>query len=134
MNSWEPETAVESSLVDSVCLDLLGALGLGRDPVDQLVERALGVEHHRPQLAADLEPEPLRRSARPAGLVPQLLQPERVGQPPGRIDRDHGDLGPRAAIPSAIAAEVVVLPTPPEPAQTHTRLPSSSSATLTSGV
>src|SRR5919108_1365180 len=36
---------------------------------------------------------------------------------------------PRAAIPAAIAAEVVVLPTPPEPAQMHTRLPSSSSAT-----
>ena len=36
---------------------------------------------------------------------------------------------PRAAIPAAIAAEVVVLPTPPEPAQMQTRLPSSSSAT-----
>src|SRR5918996_2164988 len=36
---------------------------------------------------------------------------------------------PRAAIPAAIAAEVVVFPTPPDPAQMHTRLPSSSSAT-----
>ena len=36
---------------------------------------------------------------------------------------------PRAAIPAAIAAEVVVLPTPPEPAQTQMRLPSSRSAT-----
>ena len=36
---------------------------------------------------------------------------------------------PRAAIPAAIAAELVVLPTPPEPAQMQTRLPSSSSAT-----
>ena len=34
---------------------------------------------------------------------------------------------PRAAIPAAIAAELVVLPTPPEPAQMQTRLPSSSS-------
>ncbi len=36
---------------------------------------------------------------------------------------------PRAAIPAAIAAEVVVFPTPPEPAQTQIRLPSSRSAT-----
>src|SRR6185295_20109188 len=37
---------------------------------------------------------------------------------------------PRAAIPVAIAAELVVFPTPPEPAQMQTRLRSSSSATL----
>ena len=36
---------------------------------------------------------------------------------------------PRAAIPTAIAAELVVFPTPPEPAQMQTRLPWSSSAT-----
>src|ERR671931_2694852 len=36
---------------------------------------------------------------------------------------------PRAAIPAAIAAELVVFPTPPEPAQMQTRLRSSSSAT-----
>src|SRR4051794_23082470 len=40
-------------------------------------------------------------------------------------------LRPRAAIPSAIAADVVVLPTPPDPAQMQTRLPSSISATFT---
>src|SRR4051794_34183448 len=38
---------------------------------------------------------------------------------------------PRAAMPIAIAAEVVVLPTPPAPAQITMRLPSSRSATLT---
>src|SRR4051794_32472611 len=42
-------------------------------------------------------------------------------------------LRPRAAMPSAIAAEVVVLPTPPDPAQMQTRLPSSISATFTAG-
>src|ERR687893_640981 len=36
---------------------------------------------------------------------------------------------PRAAMPAAIAAEVVVLPTPPEPAQMHTRLSARRSAT-----
>src|SRR5918995_4796540 len=36
---------------------------------------------------------------------------------------------PRAAIPAAIAAEIVVLPTPPEPAQMHTSLPRRSSET-----
>src|SRR5205823_288157 len=40
-------------------------------------------------------------------------------------------LAPAAAIPSAMAADVVVLPTPPDPAHTHTRLPSSISATFT---
>ena len=39
-------------------------------------------------------------------------------------------LAPSAAIPSAIAADVVVLPTPPDPPQTHTRLPASRSETL----
>ncbi len=39
-------------------------------------------------------------------------------------------LAPSAAIPSAIAADVVVLPTPPEPPHTHTRLPASRSETL----
>ena len=38
---------------------------------------------------------------------------------------------PRAAMPIAIAAEVVVLPTPPEPAQMQISLPSSSRAMLT---
>src|SRR4051794_17981308 len=37
---------------------------------------------------------------------------------------------PRAAIPAAIAAELVVFPTPPEPAQMQTRFPSSIWATL----
>jgi hypothetical protein len=36
---------------------------------------------------------------------------------------------PREAIPAAIAAEIVVLPTPPEPAQMHTSLPRSVWAT-----
>ena len=36
---------------------------------------------------------------------------------------------PRAAIPMASAADVVVLPTPPEPAQMTMRLPSSSGTT-----
>ena len=50
-------------------------------------------------------------------LVAQLGQAEGVRQPLGGVDREHRDLRPCAAIPIAIAAEVVVLPTPPEPAQ-----------------
>ena len=40
-------------------------------------------------------------------------------------------LAPSAAMPMAIAADVVVLPTPPEPPQMQMRLPSRSSGTFT---
>ena len=61
---------------------------VGRVPLDQLVEGALGVEHHRPQLA-----RPSRRVHAPL-LVAQLAQPERVGEPPRRVDRQHRHLAP----------------------------------------
>ena len=50
-----------------------------RVPGDELVEGALGVEHDRGQLAA---PVPIDTSRR----VAEVLQAERVGQPPRRID------------------------------------------------
>jgi hypothetical protein len=42
-------------------------------------------------------------------------------------------LAPSAAMPSAIAAEVVVLPTPPDPPHTHTRFPANRSEMLIAG-
>ena len=46
---------VRELAVDPVALDLLGTRGCRCDAVDQLVECALGVEHHRPQLTLHLE-------------------------------------------------------------------------------
>ena len=80
--------------VDAVGLDLLGPRGIGRDPLDQLVERSLRVEHHRPQLAARARArrgEPLGLD--PVWLVRELVDAERVGQSLGGIDRDDRDLG-----------------------------------------
>ena len=115
-------------LVDPVGEHLVARALVRREVLDQLVERALGVEHHRPQLAAHLDA--VRGEALGVDqprLVAELLEPERVGQPPRRVDRHHGDLQPALGHARARrAAAVVVLPTPPEPAQMTIRLPSSS--------
>ena len=79
-------------LVDAVAQHLVARLRVRRQVLDQLVEGPLGVEHQRPQLAAQLDAvrrEALRRDQ--ARLVAELLEPERVGEPPRRVDRDHRD-------------------------------------------
>ena len=109
------------------------AFSSGARRLDELVEGALGVEHHRPQLALHLDPRGREQvGVDERGLVAELLQPERVGQPLGRVDRHHRDLAPgRGERPWRCAAEVVVLPTPPEPPQITMRLPAMPSATFT---
>ncbi len=115
--------------VDAVALDLLGALGRRGEPLDQLVERPLGVEHHRPQLTLE-RPRRSRPGRRGGARSPARRGRARwPGAWPGRSSRPRPS-APRRPCPSAIAADVVVLPTPPEPPQTQTRVPSSSSATL----
>ena len=93
---------------------------------DQLVEGRLGVEHHRPQLALRSRP-PARSnsfgSTRLASLPSSFRPSESASRFAGSIVSTQ-TLSPRAAIPVAIAAEVVVLPTPPEPAQMQMSLPS----------
>ncbi len=82
-------------LVDPVAEDLVARGGVGRELLDHLVERALGVEHHRPQLALHLDPvgaEALRVDEH--RLVAQLLHPERVGESLGGVDRDDRDPQP----------------------------------------
>ena len=116
-------------LVDAVVEDPVARLLVGGVLAHHLVEGRLGVEHHRPQLAvASVDPGASNR----AGSTRRSVLPS-SGSPSESASRLAGSMVstatflPRAAIPAAIAAEVVVLPTPPEPAQMQTRLPSSSS-------
>ena len=83
-------------LVDAVGEHLVARARVGRQALDERVERALGVEHHRPQLALHLDA--VGREARGVDeprLVAELVEPERVGQPARRVDRHHRD--PQAA-------------------------------------
>jgi hypothetical protein len=68
-----------------------------RSRVDQIVEGALHVEHHGRE-AASLTDVQLRqgRLGNGLGLVAESADPERVGQPPGGVDREH-ERAPAAA-------------------------------------
>ena len=90
-----------------------------RVPLDQVVEGALGVEHHRPQLAVHVR-------LHAALLIAQLGQAERSGQPLGRVDREHRNLlparghpqrdgrrGSRLADPARARADADALPLEP---------------------
>ena len=82
-------------LVDAVLQDAVARLLVGRVALHEIVEGALRVEHHRPQLALHLDPvggEALRVDE--PFLVAQLRQPQRVCEPLGGVDREHGDLQP----------------------------------------
>jgi hypothetical protein len=76
--------------VRQLAVDRVGEHGVaralvGRVLVHQLVEGALGVEHHRPQLA-------LHRRIHQVGLVSQLVQAQRVREAARGVDREDGDL------------------------------------------
>ena len=79
-------------LVDAVGEHLVARALVRGQALDQLVERALGVEHHRPELAPELEAvlgEDLLLDA--AGPVVERLEAERVGEPLRGVDRHHRD-------------------------------------------
>jgi hypothetical protein len=86
------------------------------------------IAHSSPSISI---PWPAKRAGRRARLVAELLEPERVGQRRAGSMVTTGHALPARASPIASAADVVVLPTPPEPATMQTDLPSSRSATLT---
>jgi hypothetical protein len=88
--------------------------------LDDLVERALHVEHHRVQAAARLVVDPLDQ---PGGVV-EGAQAHRLGQPAGRVDGQHADLAPalrrpqpdrgrRRRLPDAAGAAADDDPDPP---------------------
>ena len=83
-------------LVEGVGEDLRGLLG-GRVRLDDLVEGALHVEHHRVEAAAAGGVGPRHRAR---GVV-ELDQAHRLRQPPGRVDREDDDPPPRSAARSA---------------------------------
>ena len=95
------------------------------------VEGALGVEHHRPQLAVGLDAAGGQaRGVDQPRLVAELLEPERGRRAASRGRSSRRRPAARARpCPSPSAAAVVVLPTPPEPAQMTIRFPSSSDST-----
>ena len=79
-------------LVDAVGEDLVARALVGREALDQLVEGALGVEHHRPQLAAHLDAVAGEaRGVDEVRLVAQLVDAQRVGQPARGVDGDDRD-------------------------------------------
>jgi hypothetical protein len=91
VNSCEPGHGARELLVDAVAQDLVARALVGRQALDELVERALGVEHHRPQLAAHLQAVAGQALGRhEGGLVAQLRQPQRVGQALRRVDGHDG--------------------------------------------
>ena len=120
-------------LVDAVGEDLVARALVGREALDELVEGALGVEHHRPQLAA----RPRCRGRRGARGRPGAARCRARRRPSALASRRAGSMvttatrAPSAARPMASAADVVVLPTPPEPAQTTMRLPARRALTAT---
>ena len=81
------------------------ALASGSRCATVVVERALGVEHHRPQLALHLDAlggeqrrvDPMLADVRMSARA--LAQAQRRGQAPGGVDRDHGDLLPAGGKP-----------------------------------
>ena len=96
---------------------------VGREALDELVERALGVEHHRPQLALHLEPAASKRSGRRAAARCRAPR-ARASWPaawPGRSSPPR-PCAPRRPCPWRSPPTVVVLPTPPEPPQMHDAL------------
>ena len=68
-------------------------------------------------------PHPRSRAVDGLRPVAERIQAQRLGQPSGRIDRDQATRRPRAASPSATAADTVVLPTPPAPARSRRACP-----------
>src|SRR5437764_276584 len=134
VNSCEPETAVESSRYTRLALISSARSGVGATRSISSSKVRLGssiIAHNSPVTS---RPPPasrsgsIRRGSFSSSASPSAFASRRAGS-----IVTTATFAPRAAIPSATAAEVVVLPTPPEPAHTQTRLPSSISTTLTAG-
>ena len=80
------------------------------------------IAHSSPRISI---PWPANRAGSTSrGSLPSSVEPERVARRRAGSIVTTATRGPSAARPIAIAADVVVLPTPPEPAQMTTRLPS----------
>jgi hypothetical protein len=81
---------LRSVLVERVLQDPLARLAALGESVNEIVEGALHVEHHRRQLSRLAHAEsPQRVALERLGLVAERLDAERVGQAPGRIDGEH---------------------------------------------
>ena len=90
MYSCVPRQRAGEVLVQPVGQDRLRLLRRAGVALDEVVERALGVEHQRVQVTGPVALHLGRR-------VGQRLHAQRVGQAPGRVDGDHAGAaaGPR---------------------------------------
>jgi hypothetical protein len=86
--------------VDAVAEQPVARGGVGGVALDELVEGALGVEHHRPQLPAHLDAGPGEALGLDAtGLVVELLEAERLSEPAGGVDGENGHALPAGGEP-----------------------------------
>ena len=80
-------------LVQRVDQDRVAGGGVGGVQADQVVPGLLGVQHGGPQLALGLDTGRGERLGRHLRLdVAEALEPQRVGQPLGRVDGQHQHL------------------------------------------
>ena len=113
MYSWAPDQRTGNRLVDGVFQHRFGLFARARLLADEPVERLLGIEHQRPQLAVG---RPFRHALDPVRFVGRsaVVEAERIGEAAGRVDGDDDGLAAKArAAATPSAAAVVVLPTPP---------------------
>ena len=91
------------------------ALGLGACRVDELVEGALGVEHHHREAAAHRQARALgsARGRPPASSVVIRARPRLLARRLAGSMVRHSTRWPRRAAARPSAAAMVVLPTPP---------------------
>src|SRR6266540_57180 len=85
------------ALVEPVGEDALGLLVVARLALDDLVEGAAHVQHHRVQAARLPQLRPL--AAHRPRLVGEHVQAEGLGQPPGRVDGEHAGAPPLLRAP-----------------------------------
>jgi hypothetical protein len=79
-------------LIDAIGENPFTCGRVGSEHPDEIVEGPLGVEHHRPQLATQLQSVTGEVAGLDhARLVTQLLEPQRASEPAGGVDRDDGD-------------------------------------------
>ena len=126
VNSWDPETAVDSSRYTRLALISSARSGVGAARSINSSKVRFGssiIAHSSPSISSP--PLTSRSGSTRRGSLWSCSRPSAFASRFAGSIVTTATFAPCAAMPSAIAAEVVVLPTPPDPAHTQIRLPSS---------